>query len=173
LISLSRLRPPTMLVPMRLALSFLLLLVSATLTRAADVEFVRVWPGWRDAASFERIGEFLGRGEQTGGEVLLRTKPDVRDGYYFLVRVKHTLSTPANARFELEVIRPDAPTKHTFTFPAPFKSKQTVFQLGVTGADWPGGEKANPVAWRLTLKDASDRVLAEQKSFLWEKPPGK
>jgi len=28
--------------------------------RAGDVEFVRVWPGWRDAESFDRIGEFFG-----------------------------------------------------------------------------------------------------------------
>ena len=41
---------------------------------------------------------------------------------------------------------------------------------GVTGADWPGEKKAHPVAWKLALLAADGRVLAEQKSFLWEKP---
>jgi hypothetical protein len=155
---------------MRLTFSCLLLVLSATLVRAADLEFVRVWPNWRAAESFERIGEFFGRGEQTGGEVIVRTQPDSRDGYYFLVRVKHGATPPANARFELNVIRPDTPVTQTFTFPARFGSRQTVFQLGVTGFDWPDGRQANPVAWRLALVDPEGRVLVEQKSFLWEKP---
>jgi hypothetical protein len=42
--------------------------------------------------------------------------------------------------------------------------------LGLTGADWPGGEQAHPVAWKLELVAADGRVLAAEKSFLWEKP---
>lgn len=170
MISLSRLVSPLNVPPMRLVLSSLLLLLCATLTRAAEVEFVRVWPGWRDADSFERIGEYFGRAEKARGEIVLRTKTDTRAGYYFLVRVKAGTSLPNNSRFEVNVIRPDHPEPQTFTFAAPLAAKETVFQLGLTGADWPGGKDVNPVAWRIALVDASGRTLAEQKSFLWEKP---
>lgn len=141
------------------------------LAAPAATEFVRVWPAYRDAASFERIGEYFGQPENAGRETVLRTQPSTRDGYYFLVRVK-TSDTPApsNARFELRVIRPDTADPVTHTFPAALGPKETVFQLGLTGADWPGGKDAHPVAWKLSLLSAENRVLAEHKSFLWEKP---
>ena len=154
---------------MRFALLAACLVLTAAL-RAADVEFVRVWPAWRDAASFEAIGEYFGAAENPRGQVLVRSQNDSRDGYYFLVRTKTGGVPAAGARFVLELIRPDSPEAKTFAFPAAFAGKQTVFQLGLTGADWPGGKNAHPVAWRLTLRDGGDRVLAEQKSFLWEKP---
>ena len=138
-------------------------------TRAAEVEFIRVWPAWRDAESFERIGEYFGRGEITGRETVLRSRPDVRDGYYFLVRLKTGAVVP-DARFELSVIRPDAPESKTFQFPATLPAKETVFQLGLTGADWPSGGEVHPVAWKIALVGADGRVLGEKKSFLWEKP---
>ena len=138
---------------------------------AAGVEFVRVWPAWRDAESFERIGEYFGKPEDTRREVVLRTQPATRDGYYFLVRVKTAApSTPPDARFELSVIRPDNPEPKTYSFPITLGGKESVFQLGLTGADWPGGQEANPVAWKLALLSADGRLLTEHKSFLWEKP---
>jgi hypothetical protein len=142
------------------------------LGQAAGVEFVRVWPNYRDTESFERIGEYFGRPEDTGGEIVVRTYPDSRDGYYFLVRVKSSLapSDTANARFELSVIRPDHPEPKTFTFPVALQARETVFQLGLTGPDWPGGKDAHPVAWKLVLRGVGNRVLTEHKSFLWEKP---
>ena len=145
------------------------LLSPPTAARAADVEFVRVWPGWRDAESFERIGEYFGRSASQGGEVVLRTHAGARAGYYFLVRVKNTLAVAA-ATFELRVIRPDALEPTTFTFSTALPAKETVFQLGLTGSDWPEGKKTHPVAWKLALLGGDGRVLAEQKSFLWEKP---
>jgi hypothetical protein len=154
---------------MRRVLLFLVLLASAAALRAADAEFIRVWPAWRDAASFERIGEYFGGTEQHGREIVLRTAPAERAGYYFLVRVKH--AALSGAQFTVKVIRPDAPDVRTFTFPMPeARAGESVFQLGITGADWPGGAQASPVAWNLELTDSSGRLLATQKSFLWEKP---
>jgi hypothetical protein len=155
---------------MRSALPVLaFLLLAGTAARASAAEFVRVWPGWRSAESFERIGEYFGRGEVPSGQIVVRTRPDVRAGYYFLVRVQQAAALPG-ARFVVDVIRPDAPDAKTFSFPAALPAGETVFQLGLTGADWPGGEKAQPVAWRLALVAADGRPLAEHKSFLWEKP---
>ena len=154
---------------MRPVLAFLLLLAATASLRAADVEFVRVWPGWRDAESFDRIGDFFGGDKKHPGEIVLRTHPDARAGYYFLVRVSSHAAL-SGTRFVLNVIRPDAPDALTFTFPATAPAGATVFQLGLTGADWPGEKKAHAVAWKLALVAADGRVLAEQKSFLWEKP---
>lgn len=153
---------------------FLALLVSlAALAtaplRAAEVEFLRVWPAWREADAFERISEFFGGGENPGRQVIVRTQRGAREGFYFLVRAKSAGSIDG-ARFELSVIRSDAPETKTFTFPVSLAAKETVFQLGVTGADWPGGKAAEPVAWKLALLAGDGRTLAEQKSFLWEKP---
>jgi len=138
--------------------------------RAASVEFVRVWPGWRDAESFERIGEYFGRGEIDPRHLALRTHADVRDGFYFLLRVKHPAPLE-RARLVVDVIRPDAPRPVQFVFPveAP-KAGETVFDVGLTGADWPGGRDSHPVAWRIELRGADGALLAQEKSFLWEKP---
>lgn len=148
-----------------------LLLVSGVVysARGAEVEFVRVWPLWREAESFERISEYFGGGENTGGHLVLRTHADVRAGYYFVVRLGHAVSL-AGAKFEATIIRPDTAEPQTFAFPVVAKSDQSVVELGLTGADWPGGKAAHPVAWKLTLRAADGHVLGEQKSFLWENP---
>ena len=148
----------------------LLFLLSMLTVHAADVELLRVWPAWRDADSFDRIREYFGGQESTARNVVLRTQPEPRAGYYFLVRVK-TASALTGAKFDVHVIRPDAPVPKVFSFPVAVPPSETVYQLGLTGIDWPGGEKTNPVAWKLALVGADGRVLAEHKSFLWEKPP--
>jgi hypothetical protein len=146
-----------------------LLLLTLVCAGAADLTITQVWPQWRDAESFDRISEYFGGGENTGGHRILRTHADTRAGFYFLVRLAPTTAV-ANARFELQVIRPDAPEPKTFTFSVDAPATGPVFELGLTGADWPGGAKARPVAWKLALLAADGRVLAEQQSFLWENP---
>lgn len=155
---------------MRRILAGLLFLGALAALRAADGEFVRVWPGWRSAESFDRIGEFFG-GETAGqAQIALRTQPSQREGFYFLVRLK-TAAAPAGGKFLVHVIRPDSPEVRDHTLPvATGAAGENVFQLGLTGADWPGGAKANPVAWKLEFVAADGRVLATLKSFLWEKP---
>jgi hypothetical protein len=151
-------------------ISLVALLITSTVTmRGADVEFLRVWPGWRGAESFDRISEYFGGPENTGRHKVLRTHAEDRAGYYFLVRVKSAAALAA-ATFEVSVIRPDTPEPKTYRFPTSVPPKETVFQLGLTGVDWPQHDKANPVAWKLVLLGTDGQVLAERKSFLWEKP---
>lgn len=146
----------------------LLLLASLVSVRAADVELVRVWPAWRDGDSFVRISEYFTGRENTGGETVVRTRPDTRDGFYFLTRV-HSHTAAAGAHFVLQVVRPGDPAGQTYTFPVDVAAGSRVFELGLTGADWPGQE-IHPVAWHLELQAADGRVLAAKSSFLWEKP---
>jgi hypothetical protein len=137
--------------------------------RAADVELTRVWPGWRDAESFERIAEFFTGKEHTGKQVILRSRPETRGGYYFYVRAVNPGPQVADAKFVLQVITPASPTTKTYTFPTRLGEGTTVFNLGLTGEDWPGKDAA-PVAWKIELVSGDGRTLAAQKSFLWEKP---
>lgn len=154
---------------MRRLLACLIVIAAAGSTCAAEAKILRVWPGWRAAESFERISEYFGGGENSGRQVVKRSQSNVREGYYFLVRVKTTAAI-AGARYEVSVIRPDAPDPRVFTFPAAIPAKETVFQLGITGTDWPEGKEAHPVAWKVALVSGDGHVLAENKSYLWEKP---
>jgi hypothetical protein len=155
---------------MRLALRFFLLLAAVAPAFAADgITFVRVWPAWRDAAAFDSISEhFTGR-EEHGHRVVQRTTPDQRAGFYYLVRVRNEGTARADARFSLQVVSPASPETKTYAFPALIASGTTVFQLGLTGPEWPD-RKAHPVAWKLELLSADGRVLASEQSFLWAKP---
>ena len=136
---------------------------------AGEAKLLRVWPAWRDAESFERIGDYFGGSKEAGRETVLRTQADQPAGYYFLVRVSSTAPLD-RAEFQVDVILSGSPDAKTFRFTAAVPAKETVFHLGVTGPDWPGGRDESPLAWKLTLRDPAGRVLAEQKSFLWEKP---
>jgi hypothetical protein len=154
---------------MRFGIAALLLAFSSPIAGASEVALVRVWPGWRDAESFERIGEYFGRPEHQGREIILRSRADQRAGYYFLVRVRHSGAAGA-VRFELAIIRPERPEPAQYSFDTSLAARESVFQVGLTGNDWPGGADVEPVAWRLTLVDDAGQILAERKSFLWEKP---
>jgi hypothetical protein len=149
----------------------LLLLIGLSTASAAELTLVRVYSSWRDAASFKRISEYFDGKENTGGEAVLRTHPDQRAGYYFLVRVTNPgAARPITARLEHIGSAADKPVTHTFT--TSLKAGDTVFHLGLTGPDW-SDAKANPVAWKLDLTDPDGRILASAMSYLWEKPAAK
>jgi len=152
--------------PLLTVLLFAAVLVSA---RAADIAFVRVWPAWRTEESFRRISEYFDGKENTGSQIVLRTHADTRAGYYFLIRVSNTGAALSGAKFVLHLIAPDSAEPKLFSFPADVPAGAAVFQLGLTGADWPG-PKVHPVAWKLELTADDGRVLVTQKSFLWEIP---
>lgn len=153
---------------MRSALLLLLVLTSA-LARAGEVEFVRIWPDWRNAEDFDRISEYFNGRENTSGQTILRTHPADRAGYYFLSRVK-SQAAQTGAKFVLTVIRPDSPDPQVYSFSTALAAGESVVQLGLTGPAWPGGKKAQPVAWKLALLGANGQLIVEHKSFLWEMP---
>lgn len=148
----------------------LCLALTAVSASAAELTIVRAFTGWRDAASFKHISEYFSGKEDTHGETMLRTHPDQRAGYYFLVR----LANPGAAlpvKLSLVLNLPGEPKSRTFEFATALPAGQTVLNLGLTGADWPDA-KTNPVAWKLEVLAADGRVLATEKSYLWEKPAG-
>ncbi len=153
---------------MRSVLTAFLLFTLVSLARAADVELTRVWPAWRSAESFERISEYFNGQENTGRHTVLRTQPNARAGYYFLIRAKAAANT-TGAKFVLQIITPEAPEPKTHTFPITLGPKEAVFDIGLTGTDW-AGRKTHAVAWRLSVVNTEGRELASQQSFLWSNP---
>jgi hypothetical protein len=137
----------------------------------AGVAIVRVYTGWRDGASFKRIAEYFDGKEHTGGEIVLRTHPAERTGYYYLVRLKNP-GAAQPVRFQLEFVETGTGTSHTLFFPAELPAGTSVFQLGLTGPEWHGA-KVQPMAWHLRVLAEDGRVLAAEKSYLWEKPAAK
>ena len=135
----------------------------------AAVSLVHVWPTHRTADSFRRITEYIGGSENTGREIVLRTKAEAREGYYFLSRIKAD-GPEAGAVLVLELVLPGSPAIHTYRFPIELSAGHKVFQVGVTGADWPDAQ-TRPAAWRVTVHSANDTVLADSPSFLWMVPP--
>ncbi len=148
-----------------------LCLIVAPFAAGADLTIVRVFTGWRDAASFKRISEYFDGKENTGNATVLRTHPDQRAGFYFLVRTTNP-GALRSVKASLEVITNAAAKPLSYTFPAELKSGDTVLHLGLTGTDW-ADPKTSPVAWKLDLVDTDGRILATEKSYLWEKPATK
>lgn len=157
--------------PMRSFFTALLVLASASLAWAGDFRIVRVWPEYRTADSFVRISEYFTGKENPGRQIYLRTHPDQRAGFYFLTRVGNGAAA-ASGKIQLQVITPRSPRPVTYTYPTEFPHGEKVFQVGLTGPDWPDA-KERPVAWKLTVLSDEGAVLASEESFLWSKPDQK
>ena len=155
---------------MRAFLTAFLALATASLCTAADLSIVRVWPGYRTAESFERISEYLGKNEDARAQFILRTQPDTRAGYYFLVRVKNAEAAVTDATIELQVITPFSPEPKTYNFSGTLPAGSHVLNLGLTGTDWPGKPKDEIVAWKLRLLSSTGTELAKAQSYLWSMP---
>lgn len=147
---------------------FFFLLLGLCAASAAELTIVRVFTGWRDASSFKHVSEYFSGKENTHGETMLRTRPDVRSGYYFLVRTDNP-GAPLAVKIGILLNLPGESKPRTHTFAVDVPSGQTVLNLGLTGADWPDA-KTNPVAWKLDVLAPDGRVLTTEKSYLWEKP---
>jgi len=112
-----------------------------------------------------RISEYFTRREHPGNRIYLRSDPETREGYYWIVAIPEKMRN-AVGRTVLEVQVPGDPATRTYDFPVPPSGGSTVW-AGLTGADWPS-PKARPVAWRFSLLDEDGKILFERESFLWK-----
>lgn len=153
----------------RLLCLLLAVLPVLAFAQAGPLTIKHVYIGWREAASFKRISEYFSGQENTHGEAMLRTHPDQRGGFYFLVRVSNP--GPARAiKVALHVITSGNARPTDYHFSTELKAGgETVLNLGLTGEDWTDS-KGNPVAWKLDLTAGEGQLLASETSYLWEKP---
>lgn len=149
----------------------LLALTAASFAFAQDLTLTPINTGWHDAASFKRISEYFSGRENTGGITTLRSRAEDRSGYYLMLRAYNS-GAATTAKIVLQVVMPADQDLRTFTFQADLKAGKTLLHLGLTGADWPDA-KTNPVAWKIDVFAADGKLLTSEKSFLWDKPPGK
>jgi len=157
--------------PALIALALLALIPAfSTLSLAAEgeVKIVRIWPEYREAKSFTRLAEYFG-GKEKSRELLVRSQPTARQGYYFLARFDTPAALP-DAVLALEYILPGEELTRIHFFPLDLPLGSRAVLAGLTGADWPGA-KVEPTAWRLRLLAADGSELARQQSFLWSLPP--
>ena len=137
----------------------------------SGVTVVRVYTDWRDGASFKRISEYFSGKENTGGTVVLRTHAEQRSGFYFFIRINNP-GAPVAVKVNVAVVTPTDKQMKDFSFATHLKSGSNLYDLGLTGEDWLDA-KANPVAWKVDFVAADGRVIASEKSYLWEKPVSK
>lgn len=153
------------------AIFFLLFaaLASAPLLRAQEIEIVRASADYRDSRQFFRISEFFTNRENTGGDVIVRSRDEERGGYYFTVKLKEYpyQHDAVEEAIHLEVILPGDVEPTLFTFElGPAKRSNPLILAGLTGEDWPDSS-ALPLAWQISFLDADGEVLARKQSFLW------
>lgn len=155
-------------IPCLFLLAVLTLVLASDRASAAPVKIVRVWPDYRQADSFIRIGEYFG-GKEKASELIVRSREDSRAGYYFLTRFKADEALPGSI-LALEYVLPgdEAPRVQFFPLDLPRGSRAVL--AGLTGADWPSAAVA-PTAWRLRLLGPSGDELVRTQSFLWSLPP--
>jgi len=135
----------------------------------AEVDLVRVWPGYREAGSFVGIGEYFGQPESTGNRVVWRSQPASRGGYYWLIRARSDVAVP-EATVEIAVIRPGQTDPEFHRFQAELPAARSVVLLpGLTGGDWPDAA-VRPLAWRIRILDSTGTARAVEQSFLWSLP---
>ncbi len=155
----------------------LIALLAALLTGCAmssleapeSVRIESITPRYMEAQQFIRVSEYWSGTEQTGSRLILRSDPQVRDGFYFVLRLDEKVKKlPRGTRILAEVFTPASPEAQTFTFTLPAKRPRTkeIF-VGLTGTDWNFPE-AVPGAWRFTLENANGDLLAREQSYLWE-----
>jgi hypothetical protein len=133
-----------------------------------SVEIKEIKPRYIETGQFKRISEYLTGKENIGDRVILRTQPENRAGYYFILVLDNDVRRLPNGTVLVgEFYTPQSLEKqtHEFTLPSQRASTDEIF-IGLTGGDWPKKDDV-PAAWRFTIKDANGAVLGEKQSYLW------
>jgi len=133
------------------------------------VEIKEIKPRYIPEESFMRIKEFWSGAENKGNRIILRSDPEIRNGYYFtLVLNQKMRDLPRGTVITGEFFTPTSNEMqtHDFRLPNSKMPKTREIFLGLTGADWPD-PSGTPGAWRFTIRDANGNELAQKQSYLW------
>lgn len=133
-----------------------------------SVEIQEVKPRYIEAEPLTRISDYFSAQENKGNRIFLRSTPEARSGYYFvLILDKQVRRLPLGTTVTGEFYTPNQIAPQTFAFTLPNRRPKTkeIF-VGLTGDDWPDADSI-PAAWRFTIKDPNGEILGQSQSFLW------
>ena len=119
---------------------------------------------------FKRIPEYFTGREYTGWKIYCRSNPQVRSGFYFVVKVGgKKIQLPVSSHWIVDWVTSADPTVKTQKISIPDLRifGKEVF-VGLTGDDW-YDRSLKPLAWRLELIDGQGATLGSDQSFLWSK----
>lgn len=140
-----------------------LLVALAPSASAATARLVKVLPQFLDHQGRVALNPSLY--ERDAYQAQLRSRPELRSGLQFAVQWGSRDTRSARLRVELRGNRGKSGTTATLESQVRYRGLFTSWsKVSLTGDDYQKfGELS---AWRATLWDG-DRLLAEQKSFLW------
>ena len=150
---------------------FSLLCAACSTTEEAakpDLKIKEIMPRYIETEDFKRISEYMTGKENPGRRVIVRTNPRQRDGFYFiLILDRNVRKLPPDAYVVGEFYTADSVDlkSHRFNLPSILPGTRELF-LGLTGEDWPQKDVL-PSAWRFTIKNSREEVLARKQSYLW------
>ncbi len=149
----------------------LLLLVGCASAPPSTVELpgiAYIKERWRSAADVARISEAFEAKESSGNDVVFRTTENERPGYYFYFQLD--FNPPKDGRIILEVVREETRPPERYDFALNYQPHGWLgeYVIGLTGPQ-SGPVNWRPIAWRISIVDATGKILASQHSFLWSK----
>ena len=116
--------------------------------------------------AFRRLPELFTGVEYTGNKIFVRSTPEERSGFYFVVIVNgEAQDISEKYKWEISWVSSSNPELMCKNFPQNNTDffKKEIF-IGLTGKDW-SDESVYPLAWRIRLLDEQSSTLAESKVF--------
>jgi len=121
------------------------------------------------AHAFKHIPEYFGGSERSGGRLTLRTHPDVRGGFYFILILGEEAGELPPGAFVLELITEAGvnPVTHRFRLPPDALTETREVLLGLTGPKAQRPPALTLLAWRVRYEAQDGVTLGHAASFLW------
>lgn len=139
--------------------------------QSSKIEIDSITPKYMEHNQFVSINEYLTGKENKKNRLIIRSDESVRDGLYLVLSLnKSVRALPADTNIICEIYLPGKINPEVFEFPLPrvnkFPSNKDIL-LGFTGSNWSYGKDATPTAWKITLMDSQNTIIAEKSSQVW------
>ncbi len=135
------------------------------------IQIISIIPEYIKHEEFVSIKEYLTGKETTKNRLILRSTDRQRTGLYLIVSLNEKVTNlPADTQIICEIFMPGELNAKIFEFPLPkvnYLPKTKHLLLGFTGEDWDYEDDALPTAWKITLVDSKDKVIAHKSSQVW------
>ena len=138
---------------------------------AQNLQISSIIPQYMVHEDFLSIKEYLTGKETIKNRLIIRSTEGERTGLYLAITLNEKISQlPVDTSIVCEIYMPGKLNPDVFEFPLPKLHKlpnNKSMLLGITGDDWPYGNDALPTAWRITLVDSKENIIAEKSSQVW------